>query len=49
MYEGQVDSSKHLKLLYDDVQRNYNVITNLTGAMALRTYVMHAIKVVGAI
>ena len=29
MYEGQVDSSKHLNLLYDDVERHYDVITNL--------------------
>jgi len=36
MYEGQVDSSKHLNLLYDDVERHYHVITNLTGAMAKR-------------
>jgi len=44
MYEGQVDSSKHLKLLYDDVERHYHVITNLTVAMAKGTYVKHAIK-----
>jgi len=36
IYEGQVDSSKHLNLLYDDVERHYHVITNLTGAMAER-------------
>jgi len=34
MYEGQVDSFKHLNLLFDDVERHYHVITNLTGAMA---------------
>jgi len=34
MYEGHVDSSKHLNLLYDNVERHYHVITNLTGAMA---------------
>jgi len=33
MYEGQVESSKHINLLYDDVERHH-VITNLTGAMA---------------
>jgi len=41
MYEGQVDSSKHLNLLYDDVERHYHVITNLTGAMAER-YICNA-------
>jgi len=41
MYEGQVDSSKHLNLLYDDVERHYHVITNLTGAMA-KKYVCNA-------
>ena len=35
-FEGQVDSSKHLNLLYDYVERHYHVITNLTGAMAKR-------------
>jgi len=34
MYEGQVDSSKQLNLLYDEVERYYHVITNFTGAMA---------------
>jgi len=41
MYEGQIDSSKQLNLLYDDVERHYNVITNVTGAMA-RRYVCNA-------
>jgi len=41
MFEGQVDSSKRLKLLYDDVERHCNVITNLTGAMA-KKYVCSA-------
>jgi len=36
MYESQVDTSKHLNLLYDDVERPYHVITYLTGAMAKR-------------
>ena len=35
MFEGQVDSSKHINLLYDDVERHH-VITNLAGAMAER-------------
>jgi len=41
MYEGQVDSSTHLNLLYDDVERHYYVVTNLTGAMA-KKYVCKA-------
>jgi len=40
MYEGQVESSKHRNLLYDDVERHH-VITNLTGAMA-KKYVCNA-------
>jgi len=36
MYEGQVDSSKHPNLPYDDVERHYHVITNLIRAMAKR-------------
>ena len=33
MFEGQGDSSKPIKLLYDDVERNYQVIANLTVSM----------------
>jgi len=36
MFEGQFDSSKHLNLLYDEVERNCHVIANLTDAMAKR-------------
>jgi len=36
MFEGQVDSVKRINLLYDEVERHYHVITNLTGAMARR-------------
>ena len=46
MFEGQVDSSKHLNLIYDDVERHYHVITNLTSAMAKRYYVKHVIEAV---
>jgi len=49
MFEAQDDTSKHINLLYDDVERHYHVITNLTGAMAKRYYVVHVMKVVGAI
>jgi len=41
MYEGRVESSKRLNLLYDDVERHFHVITNLTGAKA-RRYVCKA-------
>jgi len=36
IFEGRVESAKPLNLLYDDVERHYRVITNLTGAMARR-------------
>jgi len=34
MFEGQVEFSKRINLLFNDVERYYHVITNLTGAMA---------------
>ena len=34
--QGQVESAKRIYLLYDDVTQHYNVIVNLTGAMAKR-------------
>jgi hypothetical protein len=36
MYEGHVDSSARLNLLYDDVTRRYHEIGSLTGGMAKR-------------
>ena len=36
MFDSRVVSAKCLNLLYDDVERHYHVITNLTGAMASR-------------
>ena len=36
MFEGQVDSPKRINLLYEDVERHYHVIVNITGAMAKR-------------
>ena len=36
MLEGQINSFKRINLLYDDVERHYHVITNLTGAIAQR-------------
>jgi len=41
MFEGQVDSVKRINLIYDDVERHYHVIINLTAAMA-RRYVCEA-------
>lgn len=40
MFEAQVEYFKRLNLLYDDIERHH-VITNLTGAMAIR-YVFKA-------
>jgi len=36
MFEGQVDSPKRINLLYDDVERHYHVIVNITCTMAKR-------------
>ena len=36
IFEGQVTSEKRVNLLYDEVNRHYHVITNLTGAMSKR-------------
>jgi hypothetical protein len=41
LFEGQVESSQRLNLLYDDVTRHYHVIGSLTGAMA-KKYVFKA-------
>ena len=38
MFERQVDNTKMLNILYDDVEQHYHVIVNLTGATA-RKYV----------
>ena len=40
MFEGQVDSPKKINLLYDDVEHQYHVIVNITGAM-VKKYVNH--------
>jgi hypothetical protein len=34
MFEGQVETTDRINLLYDDVTRHYHVIGNLTAAMA---------------
>jgi hypothetical protein len=39
LFEGQVESSQRLNLLYDDVTRHYHLITSLTGAMCERVRV----------
>jgi hypothetical protein len=36
IFEGRVTSEQRINLLYDDVERHYHVIANLTGAMAKR-------------
>jgi len=41
MFEGRVESVKHVNIIYDDVERHYHVITNLTVAMA-KKYVCKA-------
>jgi len=41
MFEGHVEPNKRINLLYDDVDRHYHVITNLTGSMA-KKYVCKA-------
>jgi len=41
MFEGQVESSKRLNLLYDNVDIHYYVITNVTGTMT-KQYVCKA-------
>ena len=41
MYEGRVEATERLNLLYDEVTRHYHVIGNLTAAMA-RRYVCKA-------
>jgi len=41
MLEEQVDSPKHINLLYENVERHYHVTVNLTGAKA-RRYVCKA-------
>jgi len=43
MFEGHVESNKRLNLLYDDVDRHYHAIKNLTGAMA-KKYACKACK-----
>jgi len=44
MFEGQVDSSKRLNILYDDVECHYYVIVNLTAAMAKKYVCKGCIK-----
>jgi hypothetical protein len=43
MFEGQVESPETINLLYDDVERHYHVIVNITGVMA-KMYVCKACK-----
>ncbi len=41
LFEGRVETTERLDLLYDEVTRHYHVIGNLTAAMA-RKYVSKA-------
>jgi hypothetical protein len=41
IFEGQVATHRRVNLLYDDVERHYHVIANLTGAMA-KLYICEA-------
>jgi hypothetical protein len=34
LFDGQIEAPKCVNLLFDDVNRHYHVINNLTGAMA---------------
>ena len=43
IFEGQVDSPKRVNILYDDIERNYQVIAELTAAMA-KKYVCKGAK-----
>ena len=43
MFEGQVESTKRLNLLYDDVERYYHVTTKRNGTMG-RMYVCKVCK-----
>ena len=43
IFEGQVDSTKRLNILYDDVEHQYHVIANLTAAIA-RKFVCEGCK-----
>ncbi len=36
MFEGKVETSKRLNLLYDDIKQHYHVIGKLTAVMAKR-------------
>jgi hypothetical protein len=47
IFEGQVDSSKRINLLYDDVEQHYHVIVNITGGVA-KKYVCNACKISSA-
>jgi len=44
MFEGRVESVKRVKLVYDDVERQYHVNTSLIGAMA-KKHVCKACKI----
>ena len=39
MFEGQDSNPKRINILYDDVERNYHVIVNVTGRDGEQVYV----------
>ena len=44
MFDGQVESEKIINLVYDDVNRHFHVINNLTGAGLEGMYAEAVIK-----
>ena len=45
-FDGQVESEKRINLVYDDVNRHYHVINNLTDAGRDNMYAKAVIKAV---
>jgi hypothetical protein len=46
MFEGQVETSDRINLLYEDTTRHYHVIGSLTGAMSKQFGVQRVAKCV---
>jgi len=44
MVERQIESPKGINLFYNNVERHYHMIVNITGALRRSTYVMHVTK-----
>ena len=43
-FDGQIESEKRINLVYDDVNRHFHVINNLTGAGLEGMYAEAVIK-----